>query len=361
MKVLFDDSIFLQQRFGGISKYFLELINHMDHTAVEPTIFAPIFQCEYIQNLKPHTNCISHIRKPDMLPRSVASVINRGLSITLGTDFDVVHETYFAKNPILSKSNVPRVITVYDLIHEIYASDFGLDKTSSRKKSAIERSDHIIAISENTKNDLINYYDVSEEKISTVYLGVDQTDNNQIGAKLGFDYILYVGERGGYKNFCVLLEAYASSDYLKSNFKLIAFGGGKFTAVERSKIDHLGCDADKVIQMAGNDEILSQVYLDAAVFVYPSRYEGFGLPPLEAMRRGCPVVVANSGSIPEVVGDAGSYFDPSIADELVQQLEQVLNDSEFRQTLIDRGMVRSGLFSWNRCAKQTLEVYGDVL
>ena len=123
-----------------------------------------------------------------------------------------------------------------------------------------------------------------------------------------------MGNRGGYKNFSTLLQAYGNSPILRE-FELIAFGGHPLLPDEKNQITQLGI-TDKVRFTSGSDQELAARYRAATAFIFPSTYEGFGLPPLEAMSHGCPVVCSNGGSIPEVVGDAGVYFDPNSAEEL---------------------------------------------
>jgi glycosyltransferase involved in cell wall biosynthesis len=170
-------------------------------------------------------------------------------------------------------------------------------------------------------------------------------------------YLLYVGHRGGYKNFEGFLRAYASSLWLSDNFNVVCFGGGIFSRDEVALIKSLRLSMNHVIQVNGGDNKLASVYRDAALFVYPSLYEGFGIPPLEAMSLGCPVACSNTSSIPEVAGDAAEYFDPYDLDSMRTAMELVLSSEVRLNELIKLGKFRCARFSWDRCAKETLSVY----
>jgi len=205
----------------------------------------------------------------------------------------------------------------------------------------------------------MHYYNVPEERIKVIYLG--NPLNLEVTAPRIVDtpYILFVGLRGGYKNFDKLLTAYAQSKKLNKDFKLICFGGWKFIAHEQSLIRSLGL-GDKVLHYSGPDQILANLYKYSAVFVYPSLYEGFGIPPLEAMHYGCPVLVSNTSSIPEAVGQAGLYFNPTSADDLSFHLDKILHDDTLRNELIRRGHEQENKFSWDVCAQETLKLYRQV-
>ena len=174
-------------------------------------------------------------------------------------------------------------------------------------------------------------------------------------------YLLHVGGRAGYKNFETLLRAYAGQPALAREFDLVAFGAGDFDTKERELIGALGLSDSQVRQVGGGDSILTDLYQGAALFVYPSRYEGFGIPPLEAMSFDCPVVCSNSSSIPEVVGDAAVFFEPASSDSIANAIQSVLSNDTLRETLIARGRARNKMFSWERCAEQTLDIYRKLL
>ncbi len=170
-----------------------------------------------------------------------------------------------------------------------------------------------------------------------------------------------MGNRKGYKNFASLLKAISLSPQLMSTFDIAAFGGGEFTNSEHALIRSLGFDARQVYQAGFGDAALGLLYDKAAALVYPSLYEGFGLPPLEAMAHNCPVIVSRAASMPEVVGDAGEYFDPSSPESIATAIVNVVFSTEKTSSLIRKGQERSKKFSWEDCASKTLAIYEKLL
>jgi len=178
---------------------------------------------------------------------------------------------------------------------------------------------------------------------------------------VGFPFVLFVGSRGSYKNFELLIDAFSSSARLKKDFGIICFGGGTFTEKEKRLVARAGLKSDRVLQMSGHDSCLKELYSLADVFVYPSLYEGFGMPPLEAMSSGCPVVSSNTSSLPEVVGDAAEMVDPESFESIRHGLEAVLYCDQRRVELISKGRVNASRFSWKNCAQDTYEIYKRLL
>ena len=366
LNILFDHQIFIFQKYGGVSRYFYEVANRIaEIPGNKVEIFAPLYLTEYFDK-----NCRVRpwgIKAPasSRLER-IVGVVNRELPRMLlkpRRDVDIFHETYYSVADCRPRS-AKRVITVYDMIHEKFAEYFHQrDRTGEIKAHAVRRADHVICISENTRRDLIELVGVPEEKTSVVYLGYSLATKvivakPAVGEK---PYILYVGQRGGYKNFESLLRAYGSSPLLKNEFSVICFGGGGFTAREFALMGSLNILPNSVMYMAGDDDVLAGLYAAAAVFVYPSLYEGFGIPPLEAMSFDCPVVCANTSSLPEVVGDAAELFNPADEASMCKALERVVTSKERVNFLIERGRERCKLFSWEKCASETLDVYKKVL
>lgn len=248
------------------------------------------------------------------------------------------------------------------MIHERFPSAFPQhDRTSELKRMATQRADHVICISESTRNDLLEFFDLPENKVSVVYLRFDSLTTIITETDIKKPYLLYVGYRGSYKNFDGFLRAYASSSWLRNNFDVVCFGGGAFSIDEKKLFDDLKLSDDKLIQMNGDDSKLASIYRNDALFVYPTFYEGFGIPPLEAMSLGCPVACSNNSSIPEVVGNAAEYFDPKDNESMCTAMERVLNSSLRQAELIKYGHVRCAQFSWERCAEETLAIYRGLV
>lgn len=364
MRIAFDQQIFSWQEYGGISRYICSLAAHLTKIpGIQAKIFAPIHVNSYLACLP--ADIRSGI-KVKTLPKTARIRINssRLMAIPLIRAFrpDIVHGTYYSDKQYAPKGAL-RVITAYDMIHEHYPHMFSKnDRTTSFKKKAFARADHIICISESTRRDLLEFFDVPAEKVSVTYLGFDAL--NEINASPDSirrkPYLLYVGQRLEYKNFSGLFNAYARSVWLQNNFRLLCFGGGPFTLAEKEMFTKNGINETDVQQIGGDDSILADCYRNAAAFVYPSLYEGFGIPPLEAMSVGCPVICSNTSSIPEVVGDAGEYFDPVNVDSIRLAVESVMQSSELRANLIAKGHERSKLFTWQKCAVETLATYKSL-
>lgn len=264
--------------------------------------------------------------------------------------------------------NQPFIVTVHDLIRCCFSF---ASETISQKillkldTMYIKRANHIIAVSENTKGDLIKYLKIPEEKISVIYNGVDHNIFKPYNVKLlDQPYILYVGSERRRKNLVGLFEAFAA---LKSEFpelKLVKVGGPgrskQFRSHAMKKLSSLGIAEDVIFVEYISELDLACYYSSAALLAYPSLYEGFGLPPLEAMACGCPVVTSNVSSLPEVVGEAGIMVDPYDTNSLVQAMRQVLTDRELRDNMVRAGLEQSKKFSWEKTAELTMQVYKKV-
>lgn len=366
MRVVYDHQIFSSQRYGGISRYFFELAKGLAEVVSDDgsvNVNSPFFVNNYLSGAPSSLGVLGKhmpaFRGAERFCRASNMVLSPLLMRALRPN--IVHETYYSSRPSAPRSS-RTVITVYDMIHELFPQSFSeKDKTCAVKRQAVQRADHVICISEHTRQDLVRLLDVPVEKTSVVHLGFSLTTSCAVDEKAPVrPYLLYVGIRGGYKNFETLLQAYASQPWLKENFDLVAFGGGEFTASERSVIERLNVVA-QVRQQGGSDQVLAACYKQAALFVYPSLYEGFGIPPLEAMSYGCPVVCSNTSSIPEVVGAAAKMFDPYSAESLATALFEVLQSSEKCEELRQLGLARVREFSWHRCALETHAIYQRVL
>lgn len=361
IKVAFDCQIFNLQKFGGISRYYSVLSEQFQYMSIQSRIFAGCHQNHYVSSLD--SSLIQGVRV-DKYPRYTAkSIINLNRLVTKplisSWSPDLIHETYYSKKTF-GPNGIPRVITVYDMIHELYPDSYGAnDKTSESKKIAIKRAEHIICISESAKKDLIDLLSIPESKITVVHLGVDNKLSSYASEQPHSHrpFVLYVGSRSGYKNFPNFIKSFASNRLLMSEFDIMAFGGGAFSGDELLVIKKLGFGKNQVQQVGGSDEVLAQLYKSATAFVFPSMYEGFGLPPLEAMTCDCPVIASNTSSIPEVVGDAGLFFDPSDLESMSSAMETVCFSESERNRLVRLGHRRAESFNWNKCASRTLKVY----
>jgi len=366
MRVLFGHQIFSLQQYGGISRYFFELIkgfNSIDKLKVE--FISPFYINEYLTDLK--FTYEGRIKVPvlagtEKLITWGANTLLIYPTLKLRNNVDIFHDTYYFDLGCSPRS-AKRIITVFDMIHERFESlSFCHKMTRSFKKYSVHKADHIICISNSTRNDLIKFLNVPEKKISVVYLG--RPSRNLTVNRLPIidkPYILFVGKRGGYKNFIRLLLAYAQSPLLRSDFQLVCFGGGNFSIHEQGLIKSLGISLSNVLYCSGGDDILFKMYSGASIFIFPSLCEGFGMPLLEAMAYGCPVACSNTSSMPEVVGNAAALFDPMDVSEMRVTIEKIVYSGERSQLLIKHGYNRINKFSWEKCIRDTFDVYSRVL
>jgi len=367
VKIAFDHQIFASQSYGGISRYFTRLAHELASVGDDVNVVAPVHKNKYLLDLPKNNVLGKYFNRFPPKTHRIIGLLNQHLSsIKLSGDaLDVFHETYYSKNPVACKTKA-RIITVYDMIHERFQQHFSpKDQTTKQKKDAIKRADHVISISESTKQDLCCLFDVDPCKVTVVHLGFDDVTQTHINkhatTTVEKPFLLYVGNRYGYKNFNSMLKAIAASKIIKNEFDVIAFGGGAFSSAEKKLIHSLEFKAGTVRQISGDDSILWGFYQNAAAFIYPSLYEGFGIPPLEAMVHDCPVISGNTSSMPEVIGGAGEFFNPYDIDDQVNAIQNVVFSSERRKQLIAAGRERLKLFSWSRCASETRNVYLSAL
>jgi len=363
MRIFYDYQAFSRQVYGGVSRYFVEMAKHLSaRNGLEVKIIAPLHINHYLHRLD--SGIVSGKLVPHV-PKSAGKLLNVYNRIASRHWLDkyrpdILHETYFSAKPLVASNRQTTVVSVYDMIHERFPEYFTkLDKTAVTKRLAVERADHVICISDTTRKDLLDITGISHEKVSVVHLGFDTplSSASMGNSLIDGDYILHVGIRSGYKNFARLLNAYGNNPVLHKNFKLVCFGGGKPSHAEERQRRILGLPDDRLHWIGGNDQVLGQLYSHASAFVYPSLYEGFGIPPLEAMARNCPVICSNGGSIPEVVGSAGEFFDPYDEHDIAQSIQQVATSPERCEALRILGRERIASFTWSRCASETCKIY----
>ena len=281
---------------------------------------------------------------------------------------DIVHlpNQNFARYALFL--NNPFIVTVHDVIR--FCFDFS-DETVSEKLllkldiRGIKRANRIIAVSQHTKNDLTKHFKIPENKISVIYNGIDHTVFKPYQVKLlDKPYILYVGSERPRKNLGRLFAAFAKLKPEFPELKLLKIGAaGRSKEYRRDTIKQIadsGISQDIIFVDRASETDLAHYYSSAALLAYPSLYEGFGLPPLEAMACGCPVVTSNISGLPEVVGNAGIIIDPYDIDSLAQAMKQVLTDNKKREEMVAKGLTQARKFSWERAAQETLKVYKKV-
>jgi len=372
VRVLFDHTIFLNQRFGGISRYFFELMESSSKLGLDFKVFSPFYRNEYLDEKNPK----NYLKKK-------VNTNNRYLNylLDIGLDFgesfyslqnkpDLIHRTFYTGRRSFYFNKAPHVLTIYDLIHELFEYyEPPYRKGWKNKERSIYAADFFLCISENTKKDLLDIYDLDPDRVFVTKLGVnhntfnpftsnpDKFDSTGIPSK----FILFVGWRKWYKNFLNLLKAFSLIHSTHQEINLVCYGGGDFDVDELRLIKSFGL-SHKIFHISGDDSLLSDLYSRAELFVYPSMYEGFGLPPLEAMACGCPVVSSSAGSLNEILKDAPIYIENvNEPDSIAKSLEAVLSSDELKRNLISNGISLSKKYSWKNCAMDTIESYSKIL
>ena len=366
MRIAFDHHAFLLQSYGGISRYYARLAQNLIDMEQRVHIFAPLHRNRHLSVLPSTIVTGRYVQWLPPIAIRLAFAYNQLQSRSQISQWkpDLLHETYYSRGCI-APQRCPAVITVYDMIHELFPVAFSKrDQTAVVKRIATRRASHIICISENTKQDLMCLHDISAEKITVIHLGFDefaQPDaTERLVAITNKPFLLYVGQRRRYKNFDGFIKAVAKSKRLMADFNIVAFGGPTFSAREFNLMSSLGFDHGQVQHKSGSDGLLGSYYRAARAFVFPSLYEGFGIPPLEAMAHNCPVVSSNSSSMPEIIGEAAEYFNPAEADDMLRAIESVVYSDYRIECLRKSGTARLSEFSWAKCSRKTLNVYRSL-
>ena len=385
MRVLYDEFGFYQ-RHGGVSRYFVEVMKHLPPD-VEWILSTQKTMNPYLQEspfcLPPMDNglddvlgkhlgglparaaaCFCHwivTRFPSVVPCDESRNRIAFNSHVHDLDFDVLHIT--APHPrwatwrsVIGKR--PIVATVHDLIPELF---YGYDWLVKRtRRQLLADVDHVIAVSHHTKEDILKRYNVPEEKITVIHHGHTARTVRALSlSKLPENFILYVGKRCGCKNFDFFIRALVP--ILKQSPSLSLFcTGDPFTADEKKYFAEAGIRG-QIIQSFVSEDEMAALFSKARLFVCPSKYEGFGMPILDAFAAGCPVVLARTSCLPEVGGDAALYFEDGDAVAVQRCISSALEDERLRQELINKGRERSNFFTWDRCAKETADIYRKVI
>lgn len=273
--------------------------------------------------------------------------------------YSIFHSTYYRLPDVETryKYKLKTVTTVHDFTYENEIGGLKGVVHSWQKNRAIRNSDKIICVSENTRKDLFKYLpDIDREKVSVVHNGYSNIYYQRTDITRLENTLIFVGARGGYKNFELLIKALSKSDTIN----LVIIGGGPLSKKEQTQLNQYIPERFFHTGLISQDE-LAIWYNRATALVYPSLYEGFGIPILEAFASGCPVIAFNSSSIPEVAGDAAYLFDCNTVDDLATKIEVCLSDKVKRAEMVEKGLARADLFSWDKCFEETLSVYKKLM
>jgi len=367
MKILYDYLCF-QETYGGVSKYFANMLKQFP-VDVQYEISVKYTKNEYIKTLPKIklNNSLDHINIRGKW-RLLNYFINRNYSKIklVSGNYDIYHQTHY--NPFAYKylpSTKKSIMTIHDMNFFVIPEAYKNNKTEKmlaewQKKSA-SKANKIIAVSKNTKRDLIDIWNIPEEKIVVCYHGRDDIsiENFDLTRKFERPYILFVGTRFIYKNFAKYLSAFKFISERNKDLILVCTGI-PFNSFECNLINDLRL-SNRVFQISVDEKEMPVLYHNAEIFVYPSLYEGFGLPLLEAMNAQCPIICSNTSCFPEICEKAALYFDPYSIDDMVDVTAELLNNSSLKVKLTEEGNKRKKMFSWKKCAEEHIGVYKSIM
>ena len=367
MKVLYDHQSFTGLTYGGVSRYFFELMRSFTKRQdIDFELSLRLSNNEYLDqaSFSRHLRYRSLSQLPNV--NRVASVLNRLYSLhrIQAGKFDVFHPTYYHRYFLSSLGAKPFVLTFHDAASERFGDkypDLG-EGLYDIKRKLLERADAVVTVSEFSKDEILRYFPVNPEKINVVHLGTafgtEPIDDSAYPYAVvePFPYLLYVGKRRLYKNFDSFFRAMQPVLRQHPDLHVICAGGGVFSRDEQAMF-HNARLSERVHYRPVTDAGLLSLYRNARAFVFPSLNEGFGIPVLEAFSGGCPVILSNCSSLPEVGGEAAVYFDPEDDGSIADAVERVLTDDVLRKDLIRKGTERLCCFSCDKTARQTLGVY----
>ena len=361
MKISFSNTIFSKEKIGGISRYFVFLIKKLIENEIDIKVVSFLHKNKLLRTLPKQYFSGFYLPNFPIFKYIDKMNIDKFNSYNKFHTINIIHDTYYT--PGIQKSpGVKKVITVHDLIHEKFKDYYrNSGDLINLKKKSFEDCDYFICVSNNTKKDLIEFYDIDIDKISVVSHGVDHliADDLKTNSLLKFPFLLYVGSRQRYKNFDFFLKGFAKAEKIKNEFKLICFGGGAFNNKEKKLINDLSIK-DSVLHVSGNDNLLSNYYSQANATVIPSIYEGFGFPLLEAMRFSCPIFCSDIDVFKEICGKNAFFFNPNDEDDLIYKLENTLLDTSILKNFCSKNLLRSKNFTWDKTYLETLDIYKKI-
>lgn len=368
MRVVYDGAIFSMQRVGGISRYFSALFNYLPDD-VDASLLAMSGSNLHLDRSYPRLRVLPILGTS--LPKLMSPVqrwldrkkVNR---IDAGLDAEIAHWTYYVglqRRPVQRKRGCVQVVTVYDLIHEIFPETDRSGREVGWKRQALNEADLIICISETTLRDLKNWYPDVASRAIAIPLGnpIEGVTAAAVPPHLcSRPFVLFVGGRSGYKNFGVVASAWQEARQRHPQLQLVLVGSKmKAEEVARWRLSNAGVNLHQLGHV--DDNVLAGLYRAAAAFVFPSKYEGFGLPAVEAMSCSSLLLAATGGSLPEVIGTGGVFFDPDSSEQLASLLCDAVDGASYLSSVRKDGLERSKLYSWKSTAAQTYAAYRDAI
>lgn len=356
LKVSYDAQAFRIQRWGGISRCFTELVRTYrsePSLGVEPLLRSRLVASRHLANAGIG---LPWVVDPRLL-RYAAPLLSSGPSSHRGAD--LVHHTYYLPRELGGVWPIPRITTIHDMIPELMPDLFPNGNPHKAKREYVALSSGLVFVSETSRRDLFDLYGPQDVPTVVAHLAPSRVFHPRpsLGAQKEH-YVLFVGSRGAHKEFDTLLSAFGQ--VRSTSLFLRAVGGGAFNDRELARIEELALER-RVRQVSTDDQGLANLYADAQALVMPSRYEGFGLPVVEAMASACPVVLSDIEIFREVADDVANYFPVGDADALATLLDRISADVEMGRTSREAGLVRAKDFSWLRTARKTADLYRQVM
>jgi len=355
----------------GIGTYVRNLVLNLARidTETEYLLLCGPSDCAAVRQIGPNFRPVAESARP----YSVAEQVRVPMALRR-EHVDLFHEPHYVLPPLI---HCRSVVTIHDCIHLMFPqylpSRAAYAYARAQLWAAARRSDRILTVSEASKNDLLRWLNVPAEKITVIYNAIDDrlrvappdaemarvSERYQLGGR----FVLYVGNIKPHKNLERLIDAFGRLRAAGHDDLTLVIIGDQITryqGLRRAVHQHKLHGHVRFLGFVPI-ETLAAFYRLASVFVFPSLYEGFGLPPLEAMASGTPVVTSNTSSLPEVVGDAACLVDPYDPESIYDGIVRVLTDHEYRAGLIARGLARAGLFSWEDSVRRIREIYFQVM
>lgn len=353
MKITYDNIIFSLQIVGGISNYWAELTKRI--SKLDTKFYEQKNQNIYRKELNIKTLAESN------LPQKILRYLPFLKKLPINSIF---HSSYYRTT---YQKNVTKIVTVHDFIYDYFENSLAQKVHIWQKSLAINNADGIICVSNNTKEDLYKLFpNIKQKKIKTIYHGVSNNFFQIKNSKKFINYdelkdlankkiILYVGKKNmSYKNFSLAVDVVSS---LKDCY-LVCVGGGSISSYEKEKINKK--IKNKFYNFPNiSSKMLNKLYNLSFCLLFPSTYEGFGLPIIEAMKAGCPVVASNTSSISEVCADAGILVSEIKKNKFIDAI-RLLNDNKYRNKIIHKGIIRAKKFNWDKCYNETMSFYIEV-
>lgn len=381
MRILFDHKAFEMQRIGGVSRSYAELISHCRDkgcdciVGVKESDNVYLREKRLVSDVKPLNYRHKLLFEGKKLFKGQRALtrkilgwygykndcwqVNKDYCIKLlkKQRFDVFESTFFDSYFLLYLKDKPFVLTVHDMIPEL----LGVDEPQAKQKRFLcPLASHIHVPSQNTKSDLVNILGINPSNVTVIPHGAPDTPKVKHQALFGFPYLLYVGARWSYKNFAPFLEECSIIIARHPEIRVVCTGTA-FDEEELQLIEQFGIGG-KVMHVFASEPEMQSLYQNAVAFVYPSAYEGFGMPILEAFVNRCPVLLNNASCFPEIGGDAAVYFDINKKGDLAEHIVELLQYSdEDRQQIIRKGIQRAKCFSWEESARKLMQVYETIL